>query len=277
VVVAPAEVAMADVATDPSVEAACQALLRWTSRVADVLGRLREPGAGAIGVWSVAETAAHLALSAPYFLRVAQGLVPAEEVEDLDDNAAATVAAVRAEPERDLAKLAERILGNERRLVDQARHSTGDPLVSPFCRTSMPLSAMLGVELGELVVHGRDLARAAGLPWPIEPADAALALAGGLHCLPAMLDRERAAERRLRCQVHIRHGISAVVVIDRGELHLEEPPQRVDCHLTVEPVTFLLLMFGRVGQARAVLSGAMIPWGRRPWRVAELQAAIKGV
>jgi hypothetical protein len=26
-----------------------------------------------------------------------------------------------------------------------------------------------------------------------------------------------------------------------------------------------------------VLSGAMIPWGRRPWRVAELQAAVRGV
>jgi hypothetical protein len=268
---------MAPAATDPSVEAACEALLRWSARVAEVLGRVREPGASAIGVWSVAETATHLALSAPYFLRVAQGQVAAEEVEDLDDNAATTVAAVAAEPERDLGRLAERILSNERRLVDEARRTTGNPLVSPFRRTSMPLSAMLGVELGELVVHGRDLARAAGLPWRIEPADAALALVGGLHCLPAMLDRDRAAGLRLRCQVHIRHGISSVVVIDRGELHLEEPPQRVDCHLTVAPVPFLLLMFGRVGQVRAVLSGAMIPWGRRPWRVAELQAAVRGV
>jgi hypothetical protein len=58
-----------------------------------------------------------------------------------------------------------------------------------------PLSTLLAVELGEVLVHGHDIARASGLPWSIDRAQAA---AGGmLPLLPHLVDRERAALRRV--------------------------------------------------------------------------------
>jgi hypothetical protein len=44
----------------------------------------------------------------------------------------------------------------------------------------------------------------------------------------------------------------------------------VDVRLSVEPVTYLLVTFGRLPVWRAVIRGQMVTWGRRPWRAGEL-------
>jgi hypothetical protein len=71
---------------------------------------------------------------------------------------------------------------------------------------------MLAIELGELLVHGFDVTRDAGLAWPIEPTAAALALGGGLRVLPLLLDTRRAAGLSMRLKLHIRHGSPRVVL-----------------------------------------------------------------
>lgn len=259
------------------VERSCIALLRYSEQVATTLGGVRDPTAPAVGVWNVAETAAHLAMSSPYFLQTVLGTA---EVEDIthDASAAAHVDAVASEPERDLGRLAQRIVEGESALVARARRCRGDPPVTPFQGISVPLSAVLGVELGELIVHGYDIARASGQSWPVDPADAALALAGVVQVLPLLLDAERARHLRLRCQLHIRHGASVVIVVEDGALHIEPSSDRsVDCHLTVDPLTFLLVSFHRIGTTGPLLRGKVVPWGRRPWLVARLQASLSSV
>lgn len=258
-----------------NVERTSDALLRYADQTAMTLGQVVDPTAPAIGVWNIAETAAHLALSSPYFLQAARGQA---ELEDLDDNATLTVGAVANEPERDLRQLAQRIVEGESALVAHARECRGDPSVTPFQGISVPLSALLGVELGELIVHGFDIARASGLPWPVDPADAALALAGEVQVLPLLLDRDRAANLHLRCLLHIRHGTAVVLVVEAGALHVEPPSDRpVDCHLTVDPLAFLLLSFHRISQIGPMLTGKLLPWGRRPWLVPRLQSSLKSV
>ena len=262
-------------ATGSAVETACQALLTYSSRFADILQRVDDPAAQAVGVWSIAETAVHVSQSSPYFLAAAGGQ---GELENLNDNAATTVAAVAAEPERDLGVLAGRILQGEQNLVAYARAADGDPAVTPFAGLSVPLSSMLGIELGELLVHGFDVTRAAGLAWPVEPADAALALSGELRVLPLLLDTRRAAGLRMRLKLHIRYGSPLVVVIENGALHVEPPSARpVDCHVLVDPVAFLLISFHRISPLTAALSGKIIAWGRKPWLLPKFQSALKGV
>lgn len=257
------------------VERTCLALLRYAHQVGATLRQVPDPGAPAVGIWNVAETATHLALSSAYFLEAARGQAM---LEDLDNNATWTVKAVATEPERDLRRLAQRIEEGDSALVAYARESRGDPQVSPFQGLSVPLSVMLAVELGELIVHGFDIARAAGLPWPVDPTDAAVALAGEVRVLPLLLDRDRAADLHLRCQLHIRHGASAVLVVQDGALRVESPSGHpVDCHLSVDPLTFLLLSFHRIGQIRPMLTGKLLVWGRRPWLVPRLQSSLKSV
>jgi hypothetical protein len=127
-------------------------------------------------------------------------------------------------------------------------------------------------------VHGFDVARAAGLAWPIEPADAALALGGELRVLPLLLDTGRAAGLRMRLKLHIRHGSPLVVVIDNATLRVEPPSaQPVDCHVLVDPVAFLLSSFHRISPVGAALTGKILPWGRRPWLLPKFQSALKSV
>ena len=259
----------------PAVETACQALLKYSRRFADALQQVADPAVRAVGTWNIAETAVHVSQSAPYFLAAARGQA---ELEDINDNAATMVRSVAGEPERDLRVLANRIVRGEQDLVAYARAAGGDPPITPFVGLDMPLSSMLGIELGELLVHGFDVTRAARLPWTIEPADAAVALAGEFQALPLLLDKHRAARLRMRCQVDIRHGSSLVVVIENNALRVEPPSsQPVDCHVRVDPTAFLLLSFNRISQVSAALTGKIIVWGRKPWLLPRLQSVLKSV
>ncbi len=261
--------------TEPAVERACQLLLTYSRRFADALGQVGDPAARAVGVWSIAETAVHVSQSSPYFLAAARGQA---QLEDVNDNAATTVRDVAAEPERDLRVLADRIVRGERDLAAYARATGGDPPVNPFVGLRVPLSSMLGIELGELLVHGFDVTRAAGLAWPIEPADAALALAGELRVLPLLLDTRRAAGLRMRLKLHMKHGSPLVVVIDNATLRVEPPSSEpVDCHVLVDPVAFLLVSFQRISPVSAALTGKILPWGHKPWLLPRLQSALKSV
>jgi uncharacterized damage-inducible protein DinB len=266
---------MSSVTTSSSIDITCEALLRCADQVADLLRRIGDPTPRAIGIWNIAETATHLALSSPFFLAVARGEV---EPEDITDNAATTVRAVAEEAERDLERLADRIVAGESALAAYARSLGSDGSVSPFRGITFPMSTMLGVELGELIVHGFDMARAAGMPWHVDPVDAALALAAEVQVLPIMLDEERAEGLRLGCRLHIRHGSTVDILIEDGRLRVEPPGAvRVDCHLTVDPMAFLILSFHRIGQTGPLLTGKVISWGRRPWAAPRLQSVLTSV
>lgn len=140
----------------------------------------------------------------------------------------------------------------------------GDPSVTPFVGLTVPLSSMLGIELGELLVHGLDVPRAAGLAWPVEPAAAVVALAGEVQALPLLLDTRRAAGLA-RLKLHIRHGSPFVVVIQDDALRVEpSSSQPVDCHILVDPAAFLLVTFHRISPVGAALTGEIIAWGRKP-------------
>ncbi len=257
----------------PSLEASSGAVERATRRVADLLLQVTDPWAPAIGVWNVAETATHLSQSAVGFLASVTGQA---EPEDLSKNATAMVRAVAAEPERDLRVLAQRIRSGEEAMVAFARSVEDDPLVPAFQGIELPLSAVLALELAELLVHGRDIARAARLPWPIRPAEADLALRGVVAMLPYQLDPQRASALRLSCELRVRHGSRALFIVRDGVAEVTAAGSaRPDCLLTVEPVTFLLLAYGRVPQYRLLAQGRLLPWGRRPWLVARLMSAVR--
>lgn len=196
--------------------------------------------------------------------------------EPLDDIDAANARSLAADPERDPRALAGRAVDGERAFVAHARTLAGDPAVTPFAGVDVPFSSLLAIELGEILVHGWDIARAAGLPWRIAPDHAALALWGYVPLLPHMLDAQRATGVRLAIELRIRGVPRAVAQIADGELRIEEAGrQRVDCRLTADPVAYLLLTWNRISPVGAVLRGRLVPWGRRPLRVLEFGSLLR--
>jgi len=120
--------------------------------------------------------------------------------------------------------------------------------------------------LGELLIHGLDVARALGRPWVISSDEARLVLTGVVSVLPDSLDRAAAGDIRATYDIRVRGGPRFAVRVHDGRLEVTtSPTERVDCHISADPVTFLLVGYGRESQWPAALRGKLLAWGRRPW------------
>lgn len=231
-------------------------------RFADMVRLVPDVTRPAVGDWSIGETAADAAASPSFFLAVARGEVGSESLDEVAANNAAFLA---SDPERDPRALAARFVTGERALLAHVDGVGGDPMIEVFRDVEAPLSTLLAVELAEVLVHGYDITRAAGLARPISRGHAAAA-ADGLLLLPHVANAEAAGRRKARFALRIRGGERGVLGFDDGTLHLSPPGgQTVDCRLSVDPVAYLLPSFARVGSLRPMLQGKLWAWGRRPW------------
>jgi hypothetical protein len=236
--------------------------------------QISDPSRHAVGTWSIGETAAHVSGSGAYFLASLRGEVELERLDEVDTGNAL---ALTQFPERDTRVLADRLVKGGEALVAYARKVHGDPPATPFAGVEVPLSTVLGIELGELLVHGHDIARAAGLPWEIDKADAIATLQASLPMLPFLLDTERAAGVRLAVDLRVRGMRPVLVRVEDGSLSVEDPDgQYVDLHIAVDPAAYLLLTWNRIPPWQPILRGQLLVWGRRPWRVNELAALLQG-
>jgi hypothetical protein len=240
-----------------------------------MLRRVKDPGRPAIGSWTVGETAAHAAHSPKYFLEAAQGTATLAAI---DDVAVHNAEFLSNDPERDPHALADRFEDNELALTTYAEALDGDPVVEIFDGVVAPMSTLLAVELGEVLVHGYDIAHASGLHWPIAADHAALTVGGLLPILPHVIDPIKAEGFNARFAFRIRGGIEAILVFNNGVLQIDAAgAEPVDCRLSVDPATYLLVSFYRINPTLPTLQGKIVAWGRKPWlafRVASLFKTI---
>ena len=242
---------------------------------ASMLRRVKDSNRQAIGTWTVGETAAHVARSAEYFLEAARGEATLVALDDVADHNAEFLA---DNAERHPHVLADRFEDNELALQTYVGSIDGDPTVEVFDGVVVPMSTLLAVELGEVLVHGYDIAKVSGLDWPIGSQHAALAVGGLMPVLPHMIDPVKAAGFDARIGFRIRGGTEAIFVFDDGVLRIESADeQRVDCRLTVDPATYLLLSFNRIGSTIPTLQGKIVAWGRRPWLAVKMASLFKTI
>ncbi|MBW3668219.1 MAG: hypothetical protein KY443_03305 [Actinobacteria bacterium] len=264
---------------------------RWNEArrgIADVapalveLVRESEPVGSVVGHWGTGEIAAHISHVIRYDGDSLHGipLPPAE----LRPAAVATVtdSELAADPERNPVVLAERI---EKQLADLLVHMESPALetVTWLGGVSLPASAVMCHLLEELLVHGFDLANAAGRSWRIAPAHAALAIVGAAAPIitaagpTAFVNRRHTSGFRARFDIRLRGEDRFLVVFDDGMTIRVGPDaddgQPVDAHASADPAAMLLLMLGRVKPGPLVARGKVVVWGRRPWRVARMIAA----
>ncbi|MEV6844077.1 maleylpyruvate isomerase N-terminal domain-containing protein [Actinoplanes sp. NPDC051411] len=250
------------------------ALRSAAGRTAAVIRAAGEPGARVPGLdWTVAETAVHLVHEFGDYTAYAQGRKKVAESDQSPSrrNAVANAAQLREDPDRDLGSLADRLgPAVDGFLAVPAREER--VLVSNG--VWMTWSTMMSALLGELLVHGLDVARASRQPWRIGRDEALHVIAGVMAMVPDYLDRERAAGVTASFDLRLRGGPRHLISVADGEAVVGCGSG--DCWIVADPVAFLLVGFGRAGQWGQIARGRMLAGGRKPWLATKFGTLITG-
>ena len=128
--------------------------------------------------------------------------------------------------------------------------------------------------LGELLLHGQDVARAVKTPWELPERDMLLVARGLMQIGPAYLraatspDTDVCVAYQLSGArpylAHIRHGTA--------EIRVRRSDDRPDAVLQLPASTLTQLFYQRIGLFSAVLRGLRVRGGRRPWVALKLMS-----
>lgn len=234
-------------------------------QTSELVRSLPDPQASVPGLdWTIGQTAAHMVAAAVNYPRYATGQATPETTIDLRE---ANLDRIRLVGSQDLTELANRLVEETDRYLEQTAELAADHRVPFFGGTTVSMAAQTAILLGEYLVHGHDLARAAGRPWRIDPSHAVLVIAAITTLMPRYLDREAASGIKVSYDIHIRGGPRFIFHVTGDEATIEPSgAAQVDCRISADPVAFLLVAYGRQTQWRPVLLGKMTAWGRRPWK-----------
>lgn len=223
--------------------------------------------------WTVRDAAAHLVVGLRVFASAARGQAPVFDLGQVDV-AQQRVALLN---ERTIPTVAETdgtalggLLDRELEVYLAATAGAGarDQLPTPWYGDGLGLdtAAATCVLVGEQVMHGYDMARATGRPWPISPDVARLVMSGATAMMPIYVNRPAAAGVRATFDIAVRGGPRFLLVVRDGTLTTEPyDGRRADCHISADPVAFLLVGYGRAAQAKLIATGKLVSWGRKPW------------
>ncbi|HWC31791.1 MAG TPA: maleylpyruvate isomerase family mycothiol-dependent enzyme [Actinomycetota bacterium] len=227
----------------------------------------------AIGSWSVADVAAHLALLFELYPAIVRG--QPSPVTDLDDLPALSASFLEAYPERDVDVLADKVESAWRGYATAVREVGSEQMMTWHGGIQMRVATLTGILLGEMLVHGYDVARAIGRPWEIQRQDAVLTLKAIAELLPHYLTEE-GRRARASFRLVVRGGDPLTMRFHSGTLEVDEHDEDpVDCKMSIDPVAFLLVGYGRTGLWRAVLKGQMFAYGRKPWLSLRFQRYLR--
>jgi uncharacterized protein (TIGR03083 family) len=243
------------------------ALLRET----DDIGR---PVAGTD--WTVAETAAHMSVVFGAFSAAIAGETQALTLEQYLDAdfptrlAAANAATIAMVDHTDAGRLSQLITAGAQRFLEFAAAS--DPQTE--CETpwygpgrTRTADCLTALALGELTVHGYDIATATGRPWPISAEHAKLIV--GTVCRemsPLVVRPEARRGAPVTYEIRLRgNGPRYVVRVADGTAEVCDAGGQVDCVISADPATYLMVVYGRMPVGRALLRGGIVARGRRPW------------
>ncbi|MGK2865183.1 MAG: maleylpyruvate isomerase N-terminal domain-containing protein [Mycobacterium sp.] len=258
-------------------EAARTAINAAAGRFAALLRETDDIGSPASGTdWTVAETAAHVSAVFSGFSAAISGqrqaLTPEQYLDaDFPTRLAACNSATNAMVDHTgAAQLAELITVGVQRFLALA--SAADPEMeceTPWYgpgRTRTP-DCLTALALGELIVHGHDIATGTGRRWPISAEHATLIV--GTVCpemAPLVVRPEAGRGAPLTYEVRLRgNGPRYVIRVADGTAEVRAVGGPVDCVVSADPVTYLLVVYGRMPLARALLRGGIFAKGRRPW------------
>jgi uncharacterized protein (TIGR03083 family) len=266
------------------------ALKETGDRFADLVTGAPDPGAMATKEWTVAETAAHVVVISRLYTAMVRadgspppigGLEGAVAPVTVENIGVFNDLSLERFTERDPSALAARLrddIADILRITADADPATPVPWLGG---SLVPIGGLLAHLVNEMLLHGWDVASAAKVRWAIPPRYAGLFfdlfLLGMLgHDTGHLLDRPTpASPRRIAVRFHSRHTTPATLVAENGKVTAEPPGPAPDAHVAFDPATLNLMLFARISRPRAILTGGLTAWGRRPWLLPEFLRTVR--
>ena len=242
------------------------ALAGATERVAELIASIPDPRALPPGSqWTVRDIAAHLVVGGGVYTDIAQG-VPAPYMSLEPAYLHAEFTRRNADiAETDPAKLSRLFVDAMEGFLDATSDRAGDTPVIFHGQNPFTVAGQAGVLLGELLLHGYDIATAIGRPWPLEVADTQLVLAAYPPALGFILNPETTRGLSAGFGIELRGVGEMAVRFTDGVYGLEEAGAGpVDATISADPVAFLLIGTGRLSRYQAIALGLMSVGGNHP-------------
>ncbi len=255
---------------------ACDAIESAASRVVALIRSASNLGDAVPGLeWTVGETAAHLVGACRLYAEAIAGgaqkwvapyLSGAQTARArVAEGNAGTLAEMAHDNAVSLAAQLDEAVGSFLKAL--AGHSSHATVNTPWWGEgqSRDLATLASIALGEFLVHGYDIARALRRRWSIDRAHASLVIDGAMSMIPDYVNPATASHLDATYMIHVRGGSRFVIHFRKGGATVNSSSQQVDCHLSVDPVAFLLVGYGRISQWGPIAKGQLIAWGRKPW------------
>lgn len=240
----------------------------------DRIARTADPSARPPGSrWTVQQVVAHVLTIANRYHELAQGREYRRA-----DTAAGLAALNQTELEAVLApvpELADQLNALHPEIDGYFDTLTDDRLTFPF-HANGSVGGITGQTnwLGELLLHGEDIARAAKAPWTIDERDMLLVARGVMQVAPAFLRHSVVRDTNTSVALQVPGARPYLMHIHDGTIELRErrPDDRPDAVLRTPASTLTQLLYQRIGPLTAARRGLLVVGGRRPWRALKLQS-----
>jgi uncharacterized protein (TIGR03083 family) len=260
-------------------------------RFAELILAAPDPDAPATADWTVMDTAAHVtAIAWTYTALIVEGDEPLPVPGTAEHLLTTTVhnihggmnaAFFRGYPERRPREVLDRLGASIEQVLDVTAAADPARTVTWLGGSKLPLAGVIAHLLNEMLVHGRDIARAVGAPWRIPEEYAALFIELFMveiirNGVGAVLDDGKPPRSgRIAVEFRSAHTRPVTIVLEDGAVSAEKPSRDDDVRLYFRPTALDLVLFHRVSRPRAAMTGGIRVWGRRPWLLPAFLAKVR--
>ncbi|MCA1833983.1 MAG: maleylpyruvate isomerase N-terminal domain-containing protein [Actinomycetota bacterium] len=220
--------------------------------------------------WTIRECVAHFTTSLRAYAGAISGNRALEEL-PATGNLAQRVAAINQKRIATVAEADPKALGDliaeaTKAFLQETEGLAAGARAGWYENQQPTVAGMTGIMLGEIVIHTYDIAQTAGKPWPIDGDTAAIIAVGGAQLYAGYVNEQTTKGVHAAYEVNLRNKAKFYVTIDDGKAIVGETPVRpVDCKILADPVSLVLISFGRIGLWGPVFKGKILSYGKKPW------------
>ena len=232
---------------------------RWT----ELLRSVTDATPTAIGHWTIRDVAVHTSHLFGVFPELIDG--GRSPIQDHLNLAAEWDAKAKSDPESDLNVIADRVDLATKEFINRATTDKWTSEVWWHGGLKVPVYSLAGILINEAELHGLDVAEASGRDWSVTREKATKAMIGLFPILPYFVREDEAKKFNATFELRVRGGPKVYITVEGGALTIDMQPRAVDCHLSVDPVDYLLIGYGRKSQLVPIATGKVAAWGKKPW------------